>query len=325
MLKKVNLDRWLVSLKSRVLVILLIIALCFPSFAAFGAEWADFHDFLIRKIPLRPYWAMAGSEFTRYIAEMDRTRREQAILEQLSQGNLPDFLRKLIPVSLGPILKDGKGITATIFAMPDYLGIGSNRDFIRIPMNLYTASAIAEKFGFILPTTKIVDTLFKQSAFHLRPQPMPPGPRMRSTACYVEHNQKIQEQRLALGCQLGALISGHKKDIVITNRLAHKEERLAIYGWQRLSGIPIQPLCTVHGAGYADYSHGVRLISELALLNGEPTPIYGILKDPDLADMLSDEGIIPKARDFMARYLRPPRQAAAASSFLETPFRSIKH
>ena len=315
----------MVKLKSRVLIISLIFAICFPSLAAFGAEWADFQDFLIRRIPFRPYWAMAGSEFSKYIAQMDKTRREQAILEQLSQGNFPDFLRKLIPVPLEHILKDGKGITATIFAMPDYLGVGSNRDFIRTPMNLYTAAAIADRFGFILPTTKMVDALFKQSAFHLRPEPMPPGPRMTSTACYVEHNQKIQEQRLALGCPLGALISGHKKDIVITNQLAHKPERVAIYGWQHLSGTPIQPLCTTHGAGYADYSHGVRLISELALLNGEPTPIFRILEDPDLAAVLSDEGAIPKVRDFMARYIWQPRHPAAISSSLEPPYRSIKH
>ncbi len=297
-------------MKSRILIAWFIITLCFPSFAAFGAEWAEIRHFLTERIPLRPYWAMAGSEFARYIVKMDKAWREQAILEQLSEGNLPDFLRNLIPVQFDHMAKDGKEITATIFAMPDYLAIGSNRDFIRMPMNLYTATAIADRFGFVLPTTKIVDALFKRSAFHLRPEPMQAGPRMRSTAFYVEHNKKIQEQRLAMNCPLGALISGHKKDIVITNRLADKQEKLAIYGWQLRSGTPIQPLCTVHSAGYADYSHGVRLISEVALENGKPASIYKILEDPDLACMLSDEGAIPKVREIMARYIRQPRQTA---------------
>ena len=315
----------MVRLKSRVLIISVIFALCLPSFAASGAEWADFQDFLIRKIPPRPYWAMAGSEFAKYIFKMDKTQRERAILDQLSEGNLPDFLRKLIPLHLNHMLKDGQVITATLFSMPDYLAIGSNRDFMRIPMNFYTAVEIADKFGFILPTTKIVDALFKQSAFHLRPEPMPSGPRMRSTACYLEHDQKIQKQRLALSCPLGALISGHKKDIVITGRLAQQQGKIAIYGWQRPSGAPIQPLCTIHSASYADYSHGVRLISELVLLNGKATSIYAILEDPGLAGVLSDEGAIPKVRQFMTRYLRRPLQPVENSSPLENSYPSIKH
>ncbi len=315
----------MVTLKSRILIISLIFALCLPSFTALGAEWADFQDYLVRKIPLRPYWAMAGSEFAKYIFKMDKTQREEAIQDQLSQGNLPDFLRKLIPIHLDHVLKDGEVITATLFSMPDYLAVGSNRDFLRIPMNFYTSVEIANKFGFILPTTKIVDALFKQSDFHLRPEPMPPGPRMRSTACYLEHNQKIQEQRLALSCPLGALISGHKKDIVITSRLAQQQGKIAIYGWQRPSGTPIQPLCTIHSANYADYSHGVRLISELALLNGKATSIYTILEDPQLAGVLSDEGAIPKVRQFMTRYLQKPRQPVENSSPLENSHPSIKH
>jgi hypothetical protein len=166
-------------------------------------------------------------------------------------------------------------------------------------MNLYTAVEIAGEFGFILPTTKIVDALFKQATFHLRPQPMPPGPQMRSTACYLAHNQKIQEQRLALACPLGALISGHKKDVVITRGLAQRKGKIAIYGWHRPSGDPIQPLCTTHSANYADYSHGIRLVSDTVLLSGKLTSIYEILEEPGLAKILSDEGAIPEVRQIM--------------------------
>lgn len=287
-------------MKTRGLKFLLTFALCLHSATAIGMDLTDVPGFLIRKILSRPSSALTGSEFAKYVSPMDESKREQTILAQFMGGNLPNFLRKLIPVQLVHRFEDGKTTTATIFVMPDYLSIGSDRDFLRIPMGLYTATEIAMRSGFILPTKKMVDAIFNQSAFHFTPEPMEPGPQMRSTAYYLKHNQKIEEQRRALSCPLDALISGHKKDVVLTNRLAQRIGRIAIYGWHRLSGIPIQPLSTVHDAVYADYSHGIRLVSDTVLIDGEPRSIYGVLGDPSLAKVLSDEGAIREARQLMA-------------------------
>lgn len=104
----------------------------------------------------------------------------------------------------------------------------------------------------------------------------------------------IERQSQGLGIRLGDLISGHKKDVVVTNRLSQKEGRIAIYGWHRHVGDPIQPLSTVHGAGYADYSHGIRLISEWAMVEGQIRSVYDILRDPRQANVLSSEGPIDR-------------------------------
>jgi len=239
---------------------------------------------------------MNGSEFAKAISSMDGSMREQAILTQLVEGNLPDFLRRLKPVRLSHRLKDGRTITVSIFVMPDYLAVGSDSDFLLIPMTLHTAAQIALRFGFILPTKKMVDTIFRQSAFHFAPQPLPPGPQMSSTAYYVKHDERIKEQRQTLGESLDALVSGHKKDVVLTNRLARAIGRIAIYGWHRLSGVPIQPLSTIHQASYADYSHGIRLVSEIVLIDGKPKSIYSVLQDPEFTGVLSDEGTIQARR-----------------------------
>jgi hypothetical protein len=223
---------------------------------------------------------------------MNQTQREHAILDQLSMGNSPNFLRRLKPVRLRHTFKDGKTVVATLFVMPDYLAIGSDDDFLRIPMNYYTATAVATQFGYILPTKKMVDAIYEQSAYHLRPQPLEPGPQMTSLAYFWKHNEKIKKQRLAQGIPLGALISGHKKDVVITNRLARNKGKIAIYGWHRRNGIPIQPLSTVHTAGYADYSHGIRLVSDFVLIDGRLRSIYEVLQDPKLARALCAEGPI---------------------------------
>jgi hypothetical protein len=196
-------------------------------------------------------------------------------------------------VKLRQALPNGQEAVATICVMPDYLAIGDDRDFLRMPMNLHTAAEVADQLGFTLPTRKMVDAIYQQSEVHLRPQPMRPGPEMSSTAYYVRHNRSVGEQISALNAPLGALISGNKKDVVLTNRLAERPGRIAIYGWHQPGGKPIQPLSTVHGASYADYSHGIRLVSATAYIDGKAISIRRLLKDPKLANLLSDEGPLP--------------------------------
>jgi hypothetical protein len=212
---------------------------------------------------------------------------------------VPDFLRRLKPVTLRGRVAAGRTVEVTICVTPDYLALGSDTDFLRIPMALRTAFAAAARFGFVLPTPKMVDAIYEQAEIHLRPQPLAPGPSMRSTAYYWEHQQRVQEQRLALGASLGSLIAGQKKDLVVTNRLWRKAGRVAIYGWHRGAGAPIQPLSTVHGARYADYSHGVRLVSVVAYVNGQPRSIFDVLEDPRLAGIVSDEGPIIRPAGLM--------------------------
>jgi len=255
---------------------------------------------LTQYIPARASQDLIGSQFVQYVSQMTPQQREQAIEVEILKGNLPEFLRKLVPVELRCTLPNGKSLTATIFVAPDYLAIGSDSDFLRIPMNLHTAVAIANRFGFILPTKKMVDAIYLQSRFRFVPQPLPAGPEMRSTEYYWAHNYMIEEQAQALRVRLGALVSGDKKDIVITNLLARNLGRVAIYGWHRGPGDPIQPLSTVHGANYADYSHGVRLVSTMALINGELRSVYDILRDSTAARVLSDEGPIPNIWGFLS-------------------------
>src|SRR6516162_3946618 len=267
---------------------------------------------LTQGIPSRAVQDLTGSQFAQYVSRMNPQEREEAILEEISKGNLPEFLRKLVPVQLHCELVNGQSLAATIFVTPDYLAIGSDSDFLRIPMNLHTAVTIAERFGFILPTRKMVDAIYLQSRYHLIPQPLPAGPQMRSTEYYSTHNHMIEDQVHTVGAPLGSLVSGDKKDVVMSNRSALSLGRIAIYGWHRGPGQPIQPLSTVHGANYADYSHGIRLISEWALVNGKLESVRELLRDPATAGILSDEGPIDVSSRVLAAQLdtspiAPPR------------------
>jgi hypothetical protein len=245
---------------------------------------------LLDRIPGRTADAPTGSQFAASVAQLDKERREQAILTQLLKGNVPGFLRKLIPVHLTHELAAGAALAATIFVMPEYLAIGSDTDFLRIPMNLYTAANVARSFGFVLPTRKIVDAIYDQSGSRFTPQPLPAGPQMTSTGYYQRHNAMIEQQSRTRGLFDGALAAGHKKDVVLTNWLRRNPGHIAIYGWHRAKGDPIQPLSTVHGARYADYSHGIRLIANMAMIEGKTKPVSEILQDAKTAPVLSDEG-----------------------------------
>jgi hypothetical protein len=277
---------------STVFNFLIILMICLRWTPASAHEADAWRSTLTKRIPKRARSALTGSQFVDLVSKMDEHQREQVIQEQLLEGNLPDFLRKLKSVNLQHRLDNGRLVIATIFVTPDYLAIGSRADFIRIPMNYYTASEVATHFGFILPTRKMVDAIYKQSAYHFTPEPMTAGPQMRSTDYYQRHNRKIAQQRISHDIPLGVLVAGHKKDVVITNRLTHMPGRIAIYGWHKPSGIPIQPLSTVHGAGYADYSHGIRLVSDVVLIDGKMRSVYDVLQDPELAAVLTDEGPI---------------------------------
>ncbi|MEX1740884.1 hypothetical protein WMQ22_25305, partial [Escherichia coli] len=126
--------------------------------------------------------------------------------------------------------------------MPDYLAVGNNQDFIRFPMTPQTAQRIADAFGCSLPTKKMVDAIYQQA--QVKREPLPLTERREAVSSFVEHNALIEKP---LGSEKrGLLTAGIKKDIVITNRLQEKENRVAIYGWHRLSGVPIQPLTIVH-------------------------------------------------------------------------------
>lgn len=241
----------------------------------------------LRTIPARRRNAISGSEFARQTANLSASERQAAALKELRQGNVPDFLRTLRPVEFSYSGPWGQQLTATMWVMPDYLAIGSNEDFLRIPLTLPSATAIANEFGCILPTRKMVDDIYAQAEYHLKPQPLPAGPQMGSNAYFLKHQQMIETQRA--GIPSGELIAGHKKDVVITNLLNSRPRQIAIYGWHRKAGDPIQPLSTVHGANYADYSHGIRLISRTIWIDGKPQSMFDVLQDAQLSALLSDE------------------------------------
>ncbi|MFO0809073.1 MAG: hypothetical protein U0746_10650 [Gemmataceae bacterium] len=241
-------------------------------------------------IPPRPADAIGGAAFMAKIADLPRAEREEAIAAELLRGNLPDFLRRFKPIAVTAKDAAGKDHTATYEVMPDYLAVGSDADFVRVPMTPMTAARVADAFGCALPTRKVAEDVYKAATVKLEPRPLTEA--REAVPTFVRHNAIIEEQRS--GKPLGELVAGIKKDVVVTNRVAEKPNRVAIFGWHKLDGTPIQPLTVVHVNWYVDYSHGVRLMKRALTVDGKPRDMRPVLYDAALCGLVSDEGPITR-------------------------------
>jgi hypothetical protein len=241
-------------------------------------------------IPSRPADAVGGAEFTKRIAGMPLREREAAILGELRRGNLPEFLRTFVPIRATMKTRGGEVIEATYFVSPDYLAIGSDSDFIRMPMTPRTAQAAADVFGCALITRKMSNDIFAQAQCKLDPRPLSKDRDKVET--FVKHHEMIEAQRREKRQRLGLLVAGTKKDVVLSARLKEQAGRVAIFGWHFSDGRAIQPLSTVHSETYVDYSHGVRLASEVMWVGGKARNIKEIWKDMELCGLVSDEGVL---------------------------------
>ena len=177
---------------------------------------------------------------------------------------------------------------AICFVTPDYLAVGNDHDFFRLPMTPQTAQAIADAADASLTTAKLSDEIYRQAELKLDPRPLTKD--REAAATFYEHHQIIEEQRR--GTEPGLLVAGIKKDVVLSNRLAEKPHRVAIYGWHHPDGKPIQPLYVGHVDSYVDYSHGIRLMSQRMIVDGRSMQVADVLKDSELSGLLSNEGPI---------------------------------
>jgi hypothetical protein len=243
-------------------------------------------------LPERPAGAETGTAFIERVRAMPRRRYEAAVFAAIMSGNVPRFERELVPVSLEGVDADGERHTGVIFVLCDYLAVGSDDDFLLAPMTPRTAQRIADRTETLLPTRKLVDTIYGAAACRLKPRWIEggPNPDLDDHTDFETHKAMLDEQRKVEHVRLGELVAGDKKDIVITNELERRPKKVAIYGWHRGVGKPIQPLTTVHAGFYADYSHGVRLVHATMTVDGEDRPTAKVLTDPRLCCLVSDEG-----------------------------------
>lgn len=264
----------------------------------------------VLNLPPRLANAPTGTQFTNLITALSRDAREDRMLQEILSGNVPDFLRTLVPINVS-----GSGHTGTYYATPDYLAIGDNADYFLCPMTPLLAQRLCDLLGCTLPTRKMVNQIWTNAAVKLNPQPITASPEMITVPVFAWHNFMVRTQRNTFlnSFPLGTLVGGNKKDVIISARIYTNfataiTKPVVIYGWHYTSGAPIQPLYNGHEETYADYSHGIRLVQMNMTVDGTPNTVANVLTSPTLAPLLSDDstsegttgGVIPVPRYTLA-------------------------
>lgn len=230
--------------------------------------------------------SMTGNEFYHQAFVMKWQARDSLVIEQALAGNMPKFLARFKPVSVSiyDSLHD-KTIHAIYYVSPDYLSIGTDDDWARVNITPNAAQRIADSVSCFLPTRKMVDDIYKTATLKLEPVPMYAF--RDSTPTMWQHHLIIEGQRK----NRKGLIAGIKKDVVISGKVSRdkRPDRVAIYGWHKLDGKPIQPLYTGHINWWVDYSQGIRLVYRKIKVENKWMDYTEVLKDPVLQKLLCDE------------------------------------
>ncbi len=229
---------------------------------------------------------ISGSEFYKRANSMNWHQRDSLVLLAFAEGNVPYFLKNFSAIHTAIIdSATGKKIKATYFVSPDYFSIGTNEDWARVCITPQAAQKIADSLQCFLPTTKIVDDIYRAATIKLAPVPL--YAHRDSSPSMWQHHLMIEGQRR----QQKGLIAGIKKDIVISEKITSnsKPNRVAIYGWHQPDGKPIQPLYTGHVSWYVDYSHGIRLVYQYIRVNEKWMHYTVVLNEPKLKRLLCNE------------------------------------
>ena len=235
---------------------------------------------------------MDFNSFKQQLLTKTGSSRENLIKQAIDSGLVPTFPMKPIRV----------GGTLTFFVSTDYFSIGTVDNYVRMPCSPLTLSDFMERNQFSLPTKKMVDLIFQNSDIKIPAKSFraPSGKSMTDSSLYLESNSWI-ESRLPTD-HFYKLKAGHKKDVVLTDRLIYekthnkKRDNVAIYGWWTGSGTKmIKGLNPVdHSVTYVDYSHGLRMISNECILHEtrgieKKITLQKVFDDDTLSRLVHDE------------------------------------
>lgn len=223
----------------------------------------------------------------------DDAARQALAADELIAGNHPSHQFDWRYLSWTAADASGAVHEVELKVAPDYLAVGDDQDFLYAPLGLPQALRVAKALDFALPTPLVVDKIYEAADHQFTPSPLPPTADMRTPQYWLRAQKRIVG---LMDQSRTALLAGHKKDVVLTPRLRYAPSQLAIYGWHKAVGEPIQPICLVHGKHYFDYSHGIRAVAPTVRIDGVEHRYVDVLADPILALLLSDEGPIDVAR-----------------------------
>jgi hypothetical protein len=236
---------------------------------------------------------LTGSAFYRTAAAYGWRARDSFAVDAFLRGQVPRDLRRFVSVRSEWTDSTGGVWRGVLRVSRDYFMVGTDVDRVRVPLTPMAGQRIADALGCFLPTRRLVDLIHEQSRVRLEPVPM--YAYRDSTVTMMQHDLILEGQRRGRR----GLISGIKKDVVLcgVEALKGRSHRVAIYGWHRSDGRPIQSLYTGHVDGYVDYSHGIRFVQRRMRVNGRWLDYREVMRHPLMRGLVTDE-----RGDMMERY-----------------------
>jgi hypothetical protein len=264
---------------------------------------------------------MTGSEFAKTFARRGPLAWEPAALDLARQGGLTPW--PMVPISL----VDDRGNHAVLQVSSDVLSVGPIEDHLRLPLTPSAAQDVLNLTGALLPTPLLAYRIWRQAPVKLTPTSIADLGQTNKVASmeqYVLHSGFVDRQIAALLASVQnrapgpgpELVASQKKDVVVSNIMA--PGRVVIFGEYRPPPAPdvfddgrplvdgegrpvpnrqpIQPKSNIHAAAYVDYSHGIRAVGPVALVNGVPMRTTDLYQHPDLWRLVSSEGPLRSPR-----------------------------
>lgn len=217
--------------------------------------------------------------------------REDYMLQKVSNG---EFEAKWID-----IFRIIDGHELKIQVMEDALKIGG----VRINVSANLSQKFADLFDASLPTPLIADLMYLESTKRADPAPRSIS---SSVDSMIKHSEEVA-RRLGPGPGLCGTVGKHW---VLSKSLETSPGRACNYGWhfkgssyQGIAGTTasgasklgvqlrvIQGPGTAHDAGHSDYSQICQLISQCCWIDGIERRFSDVLKDPQMAGLVSHQG-----------------------------------
>lgn len=258
-----------------------------------------------QKLPERPSDALTGSQFMQEMQKLGnmnnkptQAKMERLIEQEIAKGNLPSFCR---PENMKTLTMEGRDGTQVQFkAGLDYLAIGSDDDYVRIPITPILAQNLSEKYGWGLPTRAMAHSIHDLADIKLVGIGLVNNEedelKMQGIGFMQRHNKDINKQLGAKGLERlrsgKALVAGHKKDVIISRYVIdHPNGAMDYSGLYTDGKNPVQDN-PAHEWTYRDYSHGFRPIGGdvvIAYPDGSTQSMkyYDAIKNPQIAKILN--------------------------------------
>jgi len=246
--------------------------------------------------------ALSGSDFARTYGGKGPYAWEQAALMLAREED------GLTPWPFVPLtLTDDRGNTAVLQVQSDLLSVGPFEDHLRLPLTPGGAQSILNLRGWLLPTPWLAYQIWRAAPVKVEPTAMAPN-KYQSMPQFAAHSALLDQQ---IGdAPLDALRDGLKKSVVVSNIMI--PGKVIIFGWYHPppapdvfdNGKPMnapgrqphQPKSNVHDASFWDYSHGIRAIGPVAIVNGQPMNTVDLYQHPTLSHLVSNEGPVRAPR-----------------------------